>query len=294
MTANAQLKDFIILGGELSNSAATSVDDIDEVLPRMKTLGLNTVLVPIYWELMEPTEGQMDFTLVDRTINVARQQGLKIVPLWFGAWKNSMSCYALNRRYNKQLNGKWDGMMGLAPGLCALYQNKPQVTYNEGVGETPFDLTPKKAALEDCHVIDLGQFIDKSNDAQLVSGIGYDGQVMQLGTVAYHFPQVTTDSIDMVVYTVPFWPLYKGKSNAISISVDDGSPQVFENRFKEYDRTWKDQVLRNGAVCRLRFVVDKSKSSHTIRFTAKDPGQMLQCVIIDWGGLKPAYIGPEI
>jgi hypothetical protein len=85
---------FRILGGELSNSAATSVEDINEVLPRMKTLGLNTVLAPVYWEFLEPVEGQMDFTLVDRTIDVARQQGLKIVPLWFGAWKNSMSCYA--------------------------------------------------------------------------------------------------------------------------------------------------------------------------------------------------------
>ena len=93
LCAHAQLKDFVILGGELSNSAATSVGDIDEVLPRMKQLGLNTVLVPVYWELMEPLEGQMDFTLIDRTIDVARQQGLKIVPLWFGAWKNSMSCY---------------------------------------------------------------------------------------------------------------------------------------------------------------------------------------------------------
>lgn len=83
-----------ILGGELSNSAATSGSDIEKVLPRMKTLGLNTVLVPVYWEFLEPVEGQMDFTLVDRTIDVARQQGLKIVPLWFGAWKNSMSCYA--------------------------------------------------------------------------------------------------------------------------------------------------------------------------------------------------------
>ena len=91
---NAQIKDIVILGGELSNSAATSVSDIDEVLPRMKALGLNTVLVPVYWELMEPVEGQMDFTLVDRTIDVAHQQGLRIVPLWFGAWKNSMSCYA--------------------------------------------------------------------------------------------------------------------------------------------------------------------------------------------------------
>ena len=93
-SVNAQTKDFVILGGELSNSAATSVSDIDEVLPRMKALGLNTVLVPVYWEFLEPVEGQMDFTLIDRTIDVARQQGLKIVPLWFGAWKNSMSCYA--------------------------------------------------------------------------------------------------------------------------------------------------------------------------------------------------------
>lgn len=94
LRADNVISQFHILGGELSNSAATSVSDIDEVLPRMKVLGLNTVLVPVYWEFLEPIEGKMDFTLVDRSIDVARQQGLKIVPLWFGAWKNSMSCYA--------------------------------------------------------------------------------------------------------------------------------------------------------------------------------------------------------
>ena len=82
-----------ILGGELSNSAATSVEDINEVMPRMRALGLNTVLVPAYWELMEPTEGRYDFTLIDRTIDVARREQLHVVFLWFGAWKNSMSCY---------------------------------------------------------------------------------------------------------------------------------------------------------------------------------------------------------
>lgn len=94
LRADNVISQFHILGGELSNSAATSVSDIEEVLPRMKVLGLNTVLVPVYWEFLESVEGQMDFTLFDRTIDVARQQGLKIVPLWFGAWKNSMSCYA--------------------------------------------------------------------------------------------------------------------------------------------------------------------------------------------------------
>ncbi len=90
VTVPAQL----ILGGELSNSAATSTADIDEVMPRMKVVGLNTVLVPAYWELMEPQEGQFDFTLTDRVIEKARENGLKVVFLWFGVWKNSMSCYA--------------------------------------------------------------------------------------------------------------------------------------------------------------------------------------------------------
>ena len=94
MTLSAQSLDYPILGGELSNSAATSIADIDEVIPRMRTLGLNTVLVPAYWELTEPIEGKFDFTLIDRTIDVARQERLHIVFLWFGAWKNSMSCYA--------------------------------------------------------------------------------------------------------------------------------------------------------------------------------------------------------
>ena len=93
LTVLAQRTSFPILGGELSNSAATSVEDIDEVMPRMRALGLNTVLVPAYWELMEPVEGKFDFTLIDRTIDVARREQLHVVFLWFGVWKNSMSCY---------------------------------------------------------------------------------------------------------------------------------------------------------------------------------------------------------
>ena len=90
----AAMMDFPILGGELSNSAATSAADIEAVMPRMRALGLNTVLVPAYWELMEPEEGRFDFTLIDRTIDVARREQLHVVFLWFGVWKNSMSCYA--------------------------------------------------------------------------------------------------------------------------------------------------------------------------------------------------------
>lgn len=84
---------IVLLGGELGNSAATCADDIDVNMQKLASMGLNTVLVPAYWDLTEPEEGKFDFTLTDRVIDSARENGLGVVFLWFGAWKNSMSCY---------------------------------------------------------------------------------------------------------------------------------------------------------------------------------------------------------
>ncbi len=86
-------KPFLILGGELGNSSAACVQDIERIFPKLQRMGLNTVLVPAYWDLTEPSEGNFDFTLTDRVLQQARKHHLKIVFLWFGAWKNSMSCY---------------------------------------------------------------------------------------------------------------------------------------------------------------------------------------------------------
>lgn len=85
---------FLILGGELGNSSAACPQDIERIFPKLKKMSLNTVLVPVYWDLPEPVEGQFDFTLTDKALQQARENDLKIVFLWFGAWKNSMSCYA--------------------------------------------------------------------------------------------------------------------------------------------------------------------------------------------------------
>lgn len=87
-------KPFLVLGGELGNSSAACVEDIERIFPKLQRMGLNTVLVPAYWDLIEPQEGQFDFSLTDEVINQARQNELKVIFLWFGAWKNSMSCYA--------------------------------------------------------------------------------------------------------------------------------------------------------------------------------------------------------
>lgn len=87
-------KPMLLLAGELGNSSASSTEDIENIFPKLKRIGLNTVLVPAYWDLIEAEEGKYDFTLIDKTITEARKHDMKVVFLWFGAWKNSMSCYA--------------------------------------------------------------------------------------------------------------------------------------------------------------------------------------------------------
>src|SRR5262245_7119105 len=87
-------KPFLIRGGELGNSSSSDIEYMRPVWPKLAKLNLNTVLIPVSWELIEPEEGKFDFTLIDGLLRDARLSGLKLVPLWFGSWKNSMSSYA--------------------------------------------------------------------------------------------------------------------------------------------------------------------------------------------------------
>ena len=86
-------KPFLIRGGELGNSSTSNADYMKPHWPRLRAMNLNTVLAPVYWELVEPTEGKFDWNSVDALLRDARANDLKIVVLWFGAWKNSMSTY---------------------------------------------------------------------------------------------------------------------------------------------------------------------------------------------------------
>lgn len=83
---------FIIRGGELGNSSAERAY-LDPFWPKLETLGLNTVVAPVYWHAVEPAEGDFDWTTVDELLADARTHGMRLVLLWFGSWKNSMSSY---------------------------------------------------------------------------------------------------------------------------------------------------------------------------------------------------------
>lgn len=101
---------FVMLAGEVHNSNSSCLEYMEGVWEQAKVLGMNSLLMPISWELTEPEEGVFDFSLVDGLITQARQRNMKIGFLWFGAWKNAQCYYApewvkrdLNRFHRAQM-----------------------------------------------------------------------------------------------------------------------------------------------------------------------------------------------
>lgn len=85
---------FLILGGELGNSSAGTAAQADAIIPKLAAMHVNTVLMPVAWEQLEPTEGTFDFSILDHWVQVARAHNMHLVLLWFGSWKNAFSNYA--------------------------------------------------------------------------------------------------------------------------------------------------------------------------------------------------------
>lgn len=87
-------KPLLILGGELGNSTSSDLNYLNRYWPTLKSIGVNTVIATVEWDLIEPREGVYDFASVEGLIRQAEANQVKLVVLWFGAWKNSMSSYA--------------------------------------------------------------------------------------------------------------------------------------------------------------------------------------------------------
>jgi len=62
-------KPLLMLAGETGNSSASDLKYMDIIWAKIVKMHLNTLVVPVYWDLIEPKEGTFNFTLVD----IARQ-----------------------------------------------------------------------------------------------------------------------------------------------------------------------------------------------------------------------------
>ena len=86
-------KPFLILSGELGNSASSSRAWMKPIWTQLAQRNLNTVIAALTWQMIEPVEGQFDFSSVDYCLEDARANNLRLVFLWFASWKNGQSSY---------------------------------------------------------------------------------------------------------------------------------------------------------------------------------------------------------
>ena len=84
----------LLLGGQLHNSSPSSPAYMEPIWDRLAGMGIRTVIGAASWAQVEPVEGSFDFSTVDAQIEAARARGMRLVLIWFGAFKNAGSTYA--------------------------------------------------------------------------------------------------------------------------------------------------------------------------------------------------------
>ena len=80
---------FLCLGGELRNSSASDAVHMAPIWRAIGRSGVNSIVAPVGWDQVEPSEGEFDFSVVDELLAGARSAGVRLVLIWFGAYKNA-------------------------------------------------------------------------------------------------------------------------------------------------------------------------------------------------------------
>lgn len=85
---------FLILGLQWACESCFHVAEMNPLFPEAARLGCNTVALPVYWREVEPERDRYDMTMLDERLARARENGLRLVLLWFATWKNAHHFYA--------------------------------------------------------------------------------------------------------------------------------------------------------------------------------------------------------
>jgi uncharacterized protein DUF5597/glycosyl hydrolase family 42 (putative beta-galactosidase) len=129
-------KPFLMLGGQAHNSSASNPKDLEPVWNSLVAIHANTAEVPIYWESIEPRQGQFDFHFIDAAIEGARAHHLRLVFLWFATWKNGNMSYTPEwikrdpKKFTRAVDASGQPMEVLSP-VCAACREADAAAYSK-------------------------------------------------------------------------------------------------------------------------------------------------------------------
>lgn len=161
------------------------------------------------------------------------------------------------------------------------------------------------------------KFESKDIEMTILPGLGFEGNSLQIGNpmaplqmyragdvprVEYDFYTFNAGIYDVYTYVLPTFPLHAERDYKLpehtnsdtkySVRIDDGSISTPSTSAIEYSQIWYDSVLKNCRVNKSTLYV-KKPGKHTLQIRCGDPGVVIQKIVIDLGGLKRSYLGPE-
>jgi hypothetical protein len=98
--------------------------------------------------------------------------------------------------------------------------------------------------------------------------------------------------VEIQSFVLPVFAANSFRGAQYAVAIDDERPQSIEINVPEYSAQWKENVRRNASKNITRHYIDKP-GKHTLKIWAADTGMVIDNIIIDLGGLKMSYLGPE-
>lgn len=109
--------------------------------------------------------------------------------------------------------------------------------------------------------------------------------------IEYHFSARDSGMVKINAYISPSIDFTNTGGLHYAISVDDEQPQIINIHEKNTEADWRKSVADNIIILTSTHQL-KNSGLHILKFWRVDPGVVLQKLVLDFGGLKPSYLGP--
>lgn len=238
----------------------------------------------------------------------------------------------LTMRYNNLADGKWRYVMttnGISPRVWRRYQPEsailPLNSHAQNAVRAP-DPEPEPAPatvpadaragdfVETGGVVSIhaGHFASRQDlpdgaGWRVVDGLGHTGSAV---TVLPSTTEIDADSAPVLSYRffvsnegetavhfhlLPTFPIDPGNGLRLAFAIDGGAPHsaVVSEGFEPGSEAWKERVLSNRIETAVTLPEPLASGWHTLDLIAVDPGVVVDKIVIDLGGLRPSYNGPD-
>lgn len=107
----------------------------------------------------------------------------------------------------------------------------------------------------------------------------------------YHVTFSTAGTATATVYLLPTFPLDDGRGLRLAVGLDDQPPEFVTLDVPVDSREWAEGVLNGTVTGSVQLQVPEA-GEHVLRLYMVDAGVVVDKLVLDFGGLRPSYLGP--